>query len=274
MRTSEIALCSFAGLFLFAGSLAAAQQQHQPTPVPREQSTEDPAAVQRGQALFRSSCGFCHGEDATGGRGPDLVRSPLVNHDDKGNLIGPVIKNGRPDKGMPSFSNMTDDQIQDIVAFLHQQAYDALHSGHVPGNYPLSKLLTGNAEAGKAFFNGEGGCTRCHSVTGDLAGIASKLEPIDLQQRMIYPESKKPTNKKVEKTATVTLPDGKQYKGNVAHEDEFNIALVCDDGWYRSWPLTEVKAEVHDPLEAHRELTAKYTQADMHNLFAYLETLK
>lgn len=270
MKAYAFAVCPLAVFLLSASANAAQQHQHQPTPASRaETSTQDPAAVERGQALFRSTCGFCHGEDATGARAPDLVRSAILSHDDKGNLVGPVIRNGRPDKGMPSFATLTDEQVSDIVAFLHHQAYAALHSGHVSGDYPLAKLLTGNAQAGKAFFYGAGDCAHCHSVTGDLAGIATKLKPIDLQQHMVYP-----SRKSVSKTATVTLPDGTHYEGKVTHLDEFDIALTCQDGWHRSWPLSDVRVEIHDPLAAHRELMNKYTDADMHNLFAYLETLK
>lgn len=257
--------------FVFlCGIRAANGQGHQPgVPQPRQQPVEDPAAVQRGAALFKSSCGFCHGADATGGRGPDLVRSPILVHDDHGTLLEPVIRNGRPDKGMPSFATMKDDQITDIVGFLHHQFSAARHSAHVPGDYPLAKLLTGNATAGKAFFDGAGGCSGCHSVTKDLAGIAKKYSPIDLQQNMVYPGSKN-----VHTTAVVTLRDGTRVEGKVMHQDEFGIALMCQDGWYRSWPTEAVTITIHDPLEAHRDLMSKYTNADIHNLFAYLETVK
>jgi cytochrome c oxidase cbb3-type subunit 3 len=251
----------------FSISALALGQGH--IPQPRDQPNEDPAAVARGRALFKSTCGFCHGEDATGARAPDLVRSPLVNHDDHGNLLGPVIRNGRPDKGMPSFSTFNDAQLADIVAFLHHQALAALHSRHMSGDYPVSKLLTGNAEAGKTFFNGVGECSKCHSPTGDLAGIATRLKPIDLQQEMVYP-----ANGKKERTAVVTLKDGQRFEGKIVHVDEFNIGIICQDGWYRSWPRDELQVEIRDPLEAHRELTSKYSEADLHNLFAYLETLK
>ncbi len=228
----------------------------------------DPAAVERGKTQFKSSCGFCHGDDATGNRAPDLIRSSLLNHDVGGNLAGPVIRNGRPDQGMPAFSNLKADQISDIVMFLHSQAYEALHSAHVSGDYPLAKLLTGNAEQGRAYFNGTGGCVSCHSPTRDLAGIATKYRPIDLQQRLVYPPGR------AKRTATVTLPDGTKMDGAVKHADEFEIAIVTADGWYHSWPRSDVKVVIHDPLEAHRALTEKYSDADMHNLFAYLETLK
>ncbi len=244
-------------------------QGHQPTPQQRVPRTEDPTAVARGRSLFISTCGFCHGNDATGSRAPDLVRSAVTLRDDNGNTLGPVIRNGRPDKGMPSFATLKDDQIASIVAFLHHQADAALHSAHVPGDYPLAKLLTGNAEAGKEFFSGAGGCSGCHSPTGDLAGIAKKLSPINLQQEMVYPSSKH-----AKKTATVTLPDGSRFQGTVVDDDEFSIAIIGQDGWYHSWPKSEVKSEIQDPLAAHRELMGKYTDADLHNLFAYLETLK
>ena len=230
---------------------------------------EDLAAAERGRALFKSSCGFCHGADATGERGPDLVRSSLLSHDDHGSMLQPVIRNGRPEKGMPSFASMKEDQIADIVAFLHHQALAALRSSHVPGDYPLAKLLTGNADAGKAFFNGPGGCSGCHSISKDLAGIAKKYSPIDLQQNMVYPNTKK-----VGKTAVVTLHDGQRFEGAVMHQDEFGIAITCQDGWYRSWPSEAVTVTVRDPLQAHRDLTGKYTDADIHNLFAYLETTR
>jgi cytochrome c oxidase cbb3-type subunit III len=256
-------------LILVVGAVLATGQGHQPTPLPRQQPTEDPAAVERGRSLFQSSCGFCHGPDATGARAPDLVRSPVVSHDDGGNLLGPTIRNGRPDKGMPSFTTMKDDQIAAIVAFLHHQENVALHSNRVGGDYPIAKLLTGNAQAGKAYFDGLGGCSGCHSGTGDLANVAKKYSAIELQQRMVYPSSKT-----ANKTAVVTLRDGTEYRGKVAREDEFTIALACEDGWYRSFPVNEVKITVKDPLEAHRELMQKYTDADLHNLFAYLESLK
>lgn len=258
-------ICTF--LLLTAGLTWA--QGHQPTPVPRQLPVEDAAAIARGKALFQSSCGFCHGPDATGGRAPDLLRSAVVSHDDNGNLLGPTIRNGRPDKGMPSFATMKDDEIAAIVAFLHHQANAALHSAHVGNDYPLAKLLTGNAQAGKAYFNGAGGCSGCHSVTGDLAKIATKYTPIELQQHMVYPSSKS-----APVTAVVALKDGTEYRGEVVHRDEFNIALTCQDGWYRSFPVDSVQITLKDPLEAHRELMRKYTDTDIHNLFAYLETLK
>ncbi len=226
----------------------------------------DPKAVERGKQQFIQACGFCHGNDATGSRGPDLVRSPMVNRDVDGKLIGPVIKSGRPDKGMPAFA-YTDAQISDIAAFLHERLQAALNSAGVPRDYPAEKLATGTVEAGKAYFFGAGHCDTCHSPTGDLAGVAKRYSPINLESRFLYPRGAR-------RSATVTLPSGEQVSGTLALLDEFNVALRDGNGWYRSWPRDQVKVEVKDPLEKHRELLYKYTDADMHNLFTYLETLK
>lgn len=247
-------------------SLPAFSQSHKPA-APGAQF--DAAEVARGQSQFKSSCGFCHGEDATGSRAPDLVRSSIVAHDENGSLLTPTIRNGRPDKGMPAFSSLSNDQIAAIVIFLHHQAYEAAHSAHVPGNYPLAKLLTGNAEEGKTFFLGSGGCSGCHSVDGDLKGIAGRLSPIDLQQRMVYPGR---GHEKI--TATITSKDGTKYEGDVVHHDEFRIGIIGQDGWYRSFDVPDVTIAIHDPLQAHRDLMTRYTDDDLHNLFAFLETLK
>ncbi len=226
----------------------------------------DKTAAERGRKQFEQSCGFCHGADATGARGPDLVRSPLVAHDVKGNEIGQVIHQGRPDKGMPAMP-LSDAQILDVAAFLHARAEEALNSARVPKGYPIERLLSGSVEAGKAFFDGAGGCNKCHSAAGDLAGVAGKHSPIDLEARMLYPEGK-------HATAVVTLPSGEQVQGEVKHTDDFVIAVRDASGWYRSFQRDRVKVELQDPLAAHRELLEKLTQADVHNLFAYLETLK
>jgi cytochrome c oxidase cbb3-type subunit 3 len=224
------------------------------------------AAAERGRAQFQQSCGFCHGADATGARGPDLVRSPLVAHDVKGDQIGQVIRQGRPDKGMPGMP-LNDVQIQEVAAFLHARAAEALHSASVPSAYPVEKLLTGNAEAGKTFFYGAGGCDKCHSPTGDLAGVAGKHTPINLEARMLYPGGK-------HTTAVVTLKSGEQVRGPLEHADDFVISLRDENGWYRSFRRDSVKVELRDGLAAHRELLNKLTQADVHNVFAYIETLK
>lgn len=225
--------------------------------------------AQRGRAQFSKSCAFCHGPDATGGaEGPNLMRSSVVRHDQGGDAIGPVIRDGRPDRGMPPIP-LTPQQISDVVTYLHAAVAvsDRSSAGNPANDYSLKRLLTGNAEAGKAYFNGVGQCSQCHSPTGDLAGIARKYPPVELQSRFLYPMGKP-------ETAAVKLASGAVVEGKLLHLDAFYVAIEDKSGWYHSWPLKDVKVDVHNPIAAHIELLSKYTNKDVHDLFAYLETLK
>ena len=214
---------------------------------------------------------MCHGSGARGGgSAPSLIDSSLVRHDENGNLIAKVIQEGRPDRGMPAFPALTAAQVADIVAFLHAKiSVSDLRSAIGPaGGYSLQRLLTGNAEAGKRFFNGEGSCAKCHSAAGDLEGVAKKYPPAELESRMLYPRL-------TSQTGTVTLPSGKKVTGRIIHLDAFDVAIVDAGGNYRSWPLRAgVTVEVDDPLRRHIELLTLYTDKEIHDLFAYLETLQ
>jgi cytochrome c oxidase cbb3-type subunit 3 len=128
-------------------------------------------------------------------------------------------------------------------------------------------LLTGNAEAGRAYFNGAGKCASCHSPTGDLAGIAKKYAPLYLEERLLAPRGGP-------RTVTVTTPSGEQIAGKLDHLDEFSVSMRDAAGWYHSWARDQVKVNVQDPLQVHRDMLTQLTDADIHNLFAYLETLK
>lgn len=229
------------------------------------------ALVEKGAALFRQDCSFCHGRDAGGGEsGPDLTRSKLVASDVDGDKIGAVVRNGRPDKGMPAFDR-SDDQIASLVAFIHTQRKNALAGGRrgAGGRKGVDPedLQTGNAEAGKRYFEGAGGCAKCHSPIGDLAGIASRYKGLQLEQQMLYPKDPK---SKVE----VTLASGQKISGILEYLDEFTVGLVDSSGWYRSWRIRDVQYKVDAPVEAHVDLFSKYTDDDVHNLMAYLQTLR
>ncbi|MHB1959822.1 MAG: c-type cytochrome [Acidobacteriaceae bacterium] len=220
-----------------------------------------------GGAVFRQNCAFCHGRDAEGGEtGPDLTRSKLVAQDVAGDKIAAVIRQGRPDKGMPPFT-FSATEVAELVAFIHQQRAQAtLHNGSRRG-VEAADLQTGNAAAGKQYFNGAGGCASCHSPTGDLAGIASRHEGLALEERMLYPRNAK-------STVTVTLSSGQTVSGTLAYLDEFTIGLRDVNGTYHSWPVDSVRYSVSSPADAHIALFSKYTDADIHNLMAYIQTLR
>ena len=221
--------------------------------------------VERGGPVFLQQCGFCHGRDAGGGEdGPDLTRSKLVAADVGGDQIAPVIREGRPEKGMPRFS-LPEAEIAAVVAFIHDQKTKAEAQVGKRRGVDVEDLQTGNATAGKAYFNGN--CASCHSPTGDLAGVAKRFEGLKLEQRFLYPKGAKAT-------LTVTLPSGEKITGELAYQDEFTVGLRDAAHHYRSWPTKSVKFSIDAPAEAHAELLAKYSDDDIHNLMAYLQTLR
>jgi mono/diheme cytochrome c family protein len=235
-----------------------------------------PASVERGKTTFVGACGFCHGSNAKGGeKGPDLLRSVLVLDDENGNAIGPIILKGRPDKGMPRFP-FTPQQIADVAAFLH----DAIKTAIERDNYKILNIVTGDPKAGVAYFNGAGGCASCHSVTGDLKGIGAKYEPVTLQGKFLQPNytwiEGTPPHKVFAISATVTLPSGESFLGALVHYDDFNIALRDSSGAYHSFTRRSggPHVEIQNRLQAHVDLLSRYTDADIHNLTAYLVTLK
>ena len=243
-------------------------------------SGEDPKAVERGGKLFVANCGGCHGATAKGGPGaPDLIRSLLVLEDEKGMLIAPVMREGRPDKGMPK-SNLTEPQISDVVAWLHAQTYAADHRR----TYAYQNIVTGDPRKGEAYFKTTGTCSTCHSVTGDLAGIGKRYEALALQARWLHPGGRGGAARggasagpaRGATTVKVTLPSGQSFSGVLDRIDDFNVSLRDASGDYHSFTREgrTPQVEIHNPLKAHQDLLGKYTDAEIHNMTAYLVTLK
>ncbi|HEY7305096.1 MAG TPA: cytochrome c [Bryobacteraceae bacterium] len=236
-----------------------------------------PEVLENGHKFFSQNCAFCHGANAKGGEtGPDLLRSIIVLDDENGEKIGQVVLNGRPDKGMPKFS-MTQEQISDIAAFLH----DRIRAAALRGTYQILNILVGDPKAGEAYFNGAGGCSACHSVSGDLAHIGAKYDPVAIQQKIVMPREERyrarsAAPETAPRTVTVSLPSGEMISGKLDHIDDFTVALTDAHGDYHSFARDgeTPKIEIHDSLQAHIDMLTKYTDFDIHNLTAYLVTLK
>jgi cytochrome c oxidase cbb3-type subunit 3 len=229
---------------------------------PYQRQEVDNAAAARGRQIYTQFCINCHGALAKGTeQGPDLIRSPLVLRDRLGNEIGPALKKLANHK-----TELTNAQVADLTHFLKDQI-EATAKNRNPVNPP--SVLTGNVEAGRAYFNGEGQCSTCHSPSGDLAGIGTKYSPIDLQQRFLFPRRSKPIR------VTVTTAGAQPVTGSLERIDDFNVALRDSAGEYRTFSRDKnVKVDLDDPLTAHNQMLDVYTDQDMHNVVRYLESLK
>jgi len=225
----------------------------------------DAAAVERGKTLFVPSCGFCHGPNATGGEGPDLVRSAVALRDEGGNELGPVIRSGRP--GMPAFPQMTDAQIKDIASFLRNRQQDAIDRN----SYALKNVNTGDAKRGEIYFASH--CSQCHSGDKALRGAGARYEESVLMGKILYPGGRGSTPA-ARPTATVTVA-GQAVTGALEYLDDFDIGLRAPSGEYHGYSRTpEVKIEINDPLEGHVKLMRSFQDRELHDVLAYVETLK
>lgn len=231
----------------------------------------DAETIARGKTLYEVNCSSCHGSDARGGEaGPNLLRSELVMDDQNGEGIAPVIQAGRPTMGMPKL-DLSAQQINDIAAYIHSfrvAGYDI--SRMIPTN-----IVVGDPNAGKAFFNGAGKCNTCHSVTGDLAGIGSKRDPKSLQNAIVS-GGRGVANPATAVTVTVTLANGRVYDGKLTYIDDFLVLLSDQSGDHLSVERSgsSPKVVVHNPLQTHIDMLSRLSDDDIHNLTAYLVTLK
>ncbi|MCC6202804.1 MAG: c-type cytochrome [Gammaproteobacteria bacterium] len=266
----------------------------------------NPSLIARGEALYGIHCRACHGGDLRGGDmgGPNLLRSALVFNDQQGELIEPVVRQGRSTPGMNAMPPLAlnDDDVRAVAEYLHAVMAQAQAQGAPPpGAEPAElNILVGDAAAGRQYFDRQ--CASCHSTAVDLRGIATRARtPENLQDSwvagrlvarpVLAPGAPAPvamntrTNvappdpARRQVRATVTLRSGERIRGVLLRIDDFIVSIRTADGRYRSFPRAGSGAkvtavEIDDPLRRHRELLSELTDATMHNVTAYLATLK
>jgi cytochrome c oxidase cbb3-type subunit 3 len=242
---------------------------------PSDKPPVDAEAADRGRTVWASQCIGCHGTLARGtDKAPNLVRSIVVLRDRYGSQLGPFLQKGHPMQSGVASSSLTEAQVTDLAHFLRQRVNDSLRGSPL---FKPQNVLTGDAKAGATYFNGGGKCSTCHSPTGNLAGVGGKYEPIDLQQRMLFPRTGRrgAAAAAIAITAIVTPPSGPPVTGVVVQLDDFNVAVRDASGTYYSFKRTPaLKVVKNDPLAAHVELLETITDKQMHDLVAYLESLK
>ena len=240
----------------------------------------DAALIARGNTLYGIHCRLCHGADLRGGEqgGPNLLRSDVTMNDQTGELLQPVIREGRRNPGMPSMPaiDLSPDEIRALAEYIHSILATARGQGNPPPGPPVTlNVLVGDASAGRAYF--EAKCASCHSATSDLRGIGSRFaNPTQLQNAWVAGGAGGRGGGTTPVTATLSLRGGEKVDGRVIRSDDFMITLGMADGTSRSFRRDGdvPKVEVHNPREGHIKLLPAYTDKDIHDVTAYLVTLK
>jgi cytochrome c oxidase cbb3-type subunit III len=237
----------------------------------------DPALVEHGKTLYAINCQGCHGRDLRGGDmgGPNLLRSQVALADQNGEGIVPIIQGARQAMGMPKIglsiedSNAVAAYVRSVVAMIGNQ-------GRPPEQQMPANIVVGNAAAGQVYFDAK--CKSCHSPEGDLRGIAAKVsDPKALQNLWLIGRMRgAPPNPRTSVTVTVTPASGPPVTGQLVHMDEFIVAMKLPDDTSLSFQRhgDQPKVVIQDPLQIHKDLLPAYTDANIHNVTAYLVTLK
>jgi len=251
----------------------------------QQRPTGDPALIERGKTIYSTLCTACHGADLRGGQlgGPNLLRSQLMLSDQQGELVLPIIQGARAEKGMPALP-LSPDDVKAVAEYIHAVLATSQRQGAPPPtNTPPPDILVGDAAAGQTYFTAK--CSSCHSATGDLQGIGTRFPDAKTLQnfwvsggrvggrgggRGAGGANRRPT------TVAVTLPSGEKVEGRLVAYDDFLVTLADADGAIRSFRREgdRPKVEITDPLEPHRALLGVYTDKDIHDLTAYLVTVK
>jgi cytochrome c oxidase cbb3-type subunit 3 len=282
-------------LVALSGTMIVAAQSPPPSSAPpqrrygglvpgQQRPPGDPAQIARGKTLYEVSCRGCHGADLRGGDmgGPNLLRSQVALSDKDGELIVPIIQGSRQNSGMPPIPMSPQDgkavaaYVRSIIATIGRQGMPPSIGKAAPS------VLVGDASAGQAYFAAK--CAGCHSATGDLAGIGAKFsDPKALQNRWVsggesgrrFGPVGTPDQRRAA-TVTVKMPSGETLDGRLIRIDDFLVTVGLADGSIRTVHRQGdvPKVEVHDPMQAHRDLLAVYTDKDIHDVTAYLVTLK
>jgi cytochrome c oxidase cbb3-type subunit 3 len=245
----------------------------------------DPAQIARGKTIYGINCTGCHGADLRGGDmgGPNLLRSQVALSDQNGELIVPIIQGSRQNAGMPAIDMSPADGAA-VAAYVRSIMETIGRQGMPPSaGLPPPSVLVGDAREGQAYFAAK--CSNCHSATGDLQGIASRYPDAKALQNAFVSggggrgrggrggAAGAPNARTV--TVTVTLPTG-PVEGQLVRIDDFLVTVGLADGALRTIRRdgNVPKVEVHDPMKGHRDLLSTYTDKDMHDVTAYLVTLK
>ena len=264
----------------------------------------DQAAHDRGRALWASHCIDCHGSQARGSdTGPNIIRTKVVNFDrsaaQAGSVLGPFLKAGHPTQSQKPSASFTDEEVVALANFLRQRVNDTMRGSPL---FTVGDIVIGDAKAGEAYFNGDGKCATCHNATDrNLAGVSTRIpEPVDLQQRMLFPmgggrgrgrggrgappagavdpaaaaQAQAAADRNAVKV-TIAPASGASMSGVLVEETDFYVTLRESDGTVRVVRRAPgMKITKTNPMQAHIDLLDRISDKQIHDLVAYLETLK
>jgi mono/diheme cytochrome c family protein len=240
---------------------------------PLDRHVVDPEAANRGRRVWVADCIECHGTSARGtDKGKNLIQSDLVLHDRYGSTLAPFLAKGHPMQSGRKSASLSQTEVADLSHFIHERVYDTLRGSPI---FQPQQIVTGDAKAGEAWFNGAGKCATCHSATGDLKGIGGRYDPATLQTRFLFPRGGGRGSGGKQLTLTITPASGPAVTGVPVVFNDFEVSVRDERGEAHAFTRSaQLKVIRNDPFAIHDQLLDVYTDKNMHDMLAYLVTLK
>ncbi len=244
---------------------------------PLDRHVVDPEAANRGRTVWVAECIECQGTSARGtDTGKNIIQSDMVLHDRYGSTLVPFLAKGHPMQSGRKSASLSQTEIADLSHFIHERVYDTLRGSLI---FQPQQIVTGNAKAGEAWFNGAGNCSTCHSATGDLKGIGGRYDPATLQGRFLFPRGGGRggggSSGGKQLTLTITPSNGPAATGIPVVFDDFDVSVRDEKGEVHAFTRSpQLKVIRNDPFAMHDQLLDVYSDKNMHDMLAYLVTLK
>jgi putative heme-binding domain-containing protein len=215
-----------------------------------------------GRKLFLASCSGCHGANAEGGRGPNLIEGRILRRLDDAALFA-SIKSGVPGTDMPP-TNLPDDQIRSVAAYVRSLSAPAYQT-----------KVDGDADAGAAVFFGQAGCSGCHMIRGrggflgpDLTDIGALRTVQQLREALLKPSARIADGYE---GVRVTMRDGSKISGVARNANNYSMQILQKNGALRLLAMDDVReVEFRKSSLMPEDFDKRLAAADIANVLAFL----
>jgi len=226
---------------------------------------DTPEGIAQGAALFQTHCSYCHGARGEGGRGADLTNGQYRHGGSDANLFTSV-RNGIPGTEMPAV-RATDEEVWKMVAFVKRL-----------GTAGLREKAPGDPSAGKAVYQGKGGCTVCHSIGREGGSLGPDLSDVGRRRRLLYleeslvtPEADVPLRYRA---IQVVTKSGQTVAGIRLNEDDISIQLRDQNDNLRSFLKQSLRDIRHDKPSLMPAYGSILSRKEIEDVVAYLSSLR
>jgi len=177
-----------------------------------------------------------------------------------------TVRNGIPGTEMPAV-RATDEEVWKMVAFVK-----------TIGSMGLHEKAAGNPEAGKAVYEGKGGCTACHLIGRDGGSLGPDLSDVGrrrnlkyLEESLVTPEADVPIRYRA---IQVVTKSGQTIGGIRLNEDDISIQVRDEQDNLRSFLKENIREIRHDKPSLMPPYGTTLSKKEIEDVVAFLNSLR